>query len=425
MSCHRAIFLVMLLLVTAAMLLLGGCNPGDEIAAPVGLAPRKVSAEPATSLDQGLVDGNMAFGFRILQALLEKEEQHNNIFISPTSIFIALAMTVNGADGDTFREIMETLQLPEMDLDKFNGAFADLQSVLRNPDPEVELNVANSLWARQGISLNEQFLRRNQDYFAAAFDTLDFEKPGAASAINRWVEQQTRGKIKKIIEGPIDPRTFLFLINALYFNGAWSDEFDPQNTRKIPFNLPDGTGKDHPVMFREGVYHYFRGNDFEAIRLPYGKNRRVGMIVFLPAPDSSPAEFCRQIDPENWAEWQLSFREMEGEIGLPRFQFEYDIALKEILKKMGMESAFEPQRADFSKMITTALPGSYISEVKQKTYIDVDEKGTEAAAVTSVECRTTSVQVDRFSMIVDRPFFFTITDEKTGVILFMGAVSNP
>ncbi len=424
MSCHRAIFLVVLLLVTATMSLLGGCNPDDEIVAPVGLAPRKVSAEPSTSLDQRLVDGNMAFGFRILQALLEKGEHHNNIFISPTSISIALAMTANGADGDTFREIMETLQLPEMDLDEFNGAFADLQSVLRNSDPEGELNVANSLWARQGVSLNEQFLQRNQDYFAAAFDTLDFEKPGAASAINRWVEQQTRGKIKKIIERPIDPQTFLFLINALYFNGAWSNEFDPQNTREIPFTLPDGTGKDHPVMFREGVYHYFQGNDFEAIRLPYGKNRRVGMTVFLPAVGSSLAEFCRKIEPENWAEWQLSFKKMEGEIGLPRFQFEYDIALKEILKKMGMESAFEPQRADFSKMIT-ALPGPYISEVKHKTYIDVDEKGTEAAAVTSVECESTSVEVDRFNMIVDRPFFFTIIDEKTGVILFIGAVSNP
>lgn len=423
MPCRRAFFLALLLLVTAALPLLGGCNCDDENAAPVGLAPRKVSAEPAASLDQRLVDGNTAFGFMIWQVLLDKEE-HHNILISPASISTALAMTANGADGATFREIMETLRLPGMDLEELNAAFADLQSVLRNSDPEVELNVANSLWARQGVSLNEQFLQRNRDYYAAVFDTLDFEKPAAVSTINRWVEQQTGGKIKKIIEDPIDPLTFLFLINALYFNGAWSDEFDPQNTREIPFTLSDGTRKDHPVMFREGAYRYFQGNDFEAIRLPYGKNRRVGMTVFLPAADSSLVEFQRQLTPENWAGWQLSFSEMDGKVGLPRFQFEYEVSLKEILRTMGMECAFEPRRADFSRMIS-AMPGPYISEVKHKTYVDVDEKGTEAAAVTSVEFRCTSARPDRFSMIIDRPFFFAITDEKTGAILFLGSVNNP
>lgn len=419
MHFHRTVYLVLLLLVAAFLPLLTGCEAADQI----GLLPKEVSAEPADHVDQKLVDGNTKFGFNIFRALCEKDP-HENIFISPASISTALAMTANGADGDTFRAMLETLQLQDMELTGINRAFADLQSILRNPDPKVELAVANSLWSRQGVNFNEDFLQRNRDYFAAEINALDFNLPEAVPTINRWVEKQTRGKIKEIVEEPVDPRTFLFLINAIYFNGAWSDEFNPKMTREIPFELPGGTGKNHPVMFREGTYRYFQGEGFEAVSLPYGENRRVSMTVFLPAPENSLADFYRELTPENWAAWQLSFKEMEGEVGLPRFKFEYEVSLKEILKKLGMECAFDPQSADFSGM-HPAPPEIYISEVKHKTYVDVNEKGTEAAAVTSVECRATSVQLDRFSMIVDRPFFFAITDHKTGSILFMGTVNEP
>ncbi len=240
------------------------------------------------------------------------------------------------------------------------------------------------------------------------------------------MKKQTRGKITEIVEGPIDPLTVMFLINAIYFHGSWSDEFNPEMTREIPFELPDGKRKDHPVMFQEGRYRYFQGEGFEAVSLPYGENRRVSMDIFLPVRDSSLADFYGKLTPDNWAAWQLSFKEMEGEIGLPRFKFEYETSLKEILKKLGMGSAFDPKRADFSGM-RPVPPELYISEVKHKTYIDVNEKGTEAAAVTSVEMRVTSFQPEneRFSMVVDRAFFFTITDNKTGAILFMGSVNEP
>ena len=423
MHAHRKICLAFLLLAAPALMLSAGCGTGSDGGDPVSLIPNKVSAEPADHIDQRLVDGNTAFGLNIFLDLC-KDDPHKNIFISPAGISTALAMAANGASGETLQSMLDALHLQSMSLEEMNGAFAELQSILQNPDPKVELTAANSLWVRQGVDFKEDFLQRNGDYFAAEVRPLDFNDSGAAPAMSRWVEQQTRGKIKGVIQGPIDPLTVLFLINAIYFNGAWSDEFNPALTREIPFELPDGTGKKHPLMFREGSYHYFQGNNFEAVILPYGKNRRIGMTLFLPSPESSLADFYEDLTPETWAEWQLSFKEMRGEVGLPRFKFEYEASLNANLKKLGMESAFDPQRADFSGMRPTP-PELFISNVKHKTYVDVNEKGTEAAAVTSVEFKVTSAQLDSFSMVIDRPFFFAITDQKTGTILFMGQVIEP
>lgn len=419
----RCTALPVLLLAAAFLLLTAGCDTGPEAGDTSGFLPGKAFAGPADHVDERLVQGNTTFGFSIFRALCEKDP-HGNIFISPAGISMALAMTSNGAAGETLQEMLGTLRLQEMGLDEMNRAFANLKSILENPDPGVELVLANSIWARRDVDFNEDFLQRNRDHFTAEIGALDFDAPDAAPAINRWVEQQTRGKIDKIVDAPIDPLTVLFLINALYFNGAWSDEFDPELTREMPFRLPGGTEKNHPTMFREGRYAYFQGEGFEAVRIPYGENRRIVMTLFLPSPESSLMDFYRELTPGNWASWQLSFGEMPGEIGLPRFKFEYEVSLNELLRELGMERAFDPRRADFSGM-HPAPPEIYISGVKHKTYVDVSEKGTEAAAVTSVECVATSVQLDRFSMIVDRPFFFTINDEKTGTILFMGAVNEP
>lgn len=421
MHLRRMSIVAMLFLMAAIPLLLGGCNVMDQL----GFRSKEVFAEPADHVDERLVAGNTAFGFNIFRALCEKDPGEN-IFISPASISMALAMTANGASGETFEAMMEALQLQGMDLAGINRAFADLKTILQNPDPEVELAVANSLWSRLGLSFNEDFLQRNRDYFDAEIRELDFNLPESVQAINDWVKKQTRGKIAGIVEGPIDPLTVMFLINAIYFHGSWSNEFNPNMTREIPFELPEGKKKEHPVMLREGSYRYFRGKGFEAVSIPYGKNRRISMDVYLPARESSLEDFFEKLTPDNWAAWQLSFKEMEGEIGLPRFKFEYEQSLTEILKKLGMEDAFDPQRADFSGM-RSVPPELYISEVKHKTYIDVNEKGTEAAAVTSVEMRVTSFQPEneRFSMIADRPFFFTITDNKTGAILFLGSVNEP
>jgi serine protease inhibitor len=402
----------LLFALAASLPMMGGCsvfNPKAGLAAPV------------MELDGRLVEANNGFGFNLFHKLREKDEQEN-IFISPASVAAALAMTYNGAGGETRLAMSEALLLQGMSLEEINKAFADLKTILQNPDPKVQLAVANSLWARAGMAFNEDFLKRNRDYFGAKTTELDFNLPGAADEINGWVKEQTRGKIEKIVEPPIDPMTVLFLINAIYFKGDWSKPFDAKQTREIPFTLTGGTVKQHPVMFIEGDYRTLKTEQFQAVSLPYGKTGRVSMYIFLPNEDSSLAEFYGELNRENWNSWISAFTERNAEIGLPRFKFEYEASLNEALKALGMGEAFDAGAADFSGMRPAA--DLYISDVRHKTFVEVNEEGTEAAAVTSVEMTLTSMP-EMFTLVADRPFFFAIVDNQTGTILFMGSVLDP
>lgn len=407
------VIITLLFVLTASLPFMGGCSV---------FKPKETLAAPATELDGRLVDANNGFGFNLLQQLREKNPEEN-IFISPASVAMALAMTYNGADGETRRAMAEALLLQGMSLEEINKAFADLKTILQNPDPKVELAVANSLWAREGQAFNEDFLQRNRDYFGAKTAELNFSLPGAADEINGWVKEQTRGKIEKIVDPPIDPMTVLFLINAIYFKGDWSEPFDAKQTREIPFTLSDGTKKQHPLMFIDGDFRSLKTEQFEAVSLPYGNTGRVSMYLFLPAADSSLTNFYSELNRQNWDSWMNAFSEQQAEIGLPRFKFEYEATLNDALKALGMEEAFDPGAADFSGM-RPEPPNLYISDVKHKTFVEVNEEGTEAAAVTSVEVRLTSMP-EMFSLIIDRPFFFAIVDNQTGTILFMGSVSDP
>lgn len=406
------IFLGLLFMLTASLPFMGGCSV---------FKPKETLAAPVMELDGQLVEANNGFGFNLLHEL-RAEKPEENIFISPASVAMALAMTYNGAAGETRRVMAEALLLQGMSLQQVNKAFADLKTILQNPDPKVKLAVANSLWARDGMNFNEDFLKRNRDYFGAETTEIDFNLPGAADVINGWVKEQTRGKIDKIVEPPIDPMTVLFLINAIYFKGDWSEPFDAKQTREIPFTLNDGTVKQHPVMFKEGETQTLKTEQFQAVSLPYGKTGRVSMYIFLPNEDSSLTEFYGELNRENWDSWMNAFSERKAEIGLPRFKFEYAVSLNDALKALGMADAFDPKAADFSGIHPAA--DLYISDVKHKTFVEVNEEGTEAAAVTSVEMRLTAMP-EMFTLIADRPFFFAIADNQTGTILFMGSVLDP
>ncbi len=403
-------FLILILLIPVA-----GCNffkPAESLAAP------------AEELDTRLVKANNSLGFNIFHEL-QTTDDADNIFISPSSILTALAMTYNGAEGETRSAMEAALQLEGMSRNEVNEAFADLLTILQNPDPDVELDVANSLWSREDIKFNEDFIKRSREYFKAEIESLDFDDPGAANVINNWVKEQTRNTIEKIVEPPINPDTILFLINAIYFKGEWSEQFDPEQTREIPFTLPDGSITEHPVMMQKNDYRYLESDLFQAVNLPYGQNERISMYIFLPAEDVGLDGLYKELDAETWTEWTGSFTSREGEVGLPRFRFEYETSLNETLKVLGMENAFDENIADFSGMHPIP-PRLYISEVKHKSFIDVNEEGTEAAAVTSVEVEVTSApETEPFRIIVDRPFFFAIADSMTGSILFMGSVTDP
>ena len=362
-----------------------------------------------------VTSANTEFGFKLLHDLREREPG-GNIFISPLSISIALTMTYNGAAGETQRAMAKVLEIEGLDLDTVNLSNAALRESLENPDPKVEFSIANSIWSRQGIEFKPDFLARNREFFEAEIASLDFGSPQAAATINKWVDRNTNGKIEKIVDR-IDPQTLLFLINAIYFKGNWQDEFDKAMTRPGIFYLPNGNEKQVQMMRQEGVYPYFRGERFEATSLPYGDGR-MSMYIFLPNRDSNLNEFLGDLNAENWASWlsQFSPGREDSTMMLPRFKLEYEVKLNDALEALGMGIAFGGG-ADFSGM----GPNLFISEVRHKTFVEVNEEGTEATAVTSVGGATSAPPVFR----VDRPFFFAIYDNRTNAILFMGTVTEP
>jgi len=377
-----------------------------------------VAGDTLHSVDEEVISANTLFGFNLFSELV-REDAGKNVFISPLSISIALGMTYNGAAGKTQEAMAKALELKGMKLEDINPGYAGLMKDLKSSDPRVELLIANSLWARREVKFEPDFLKRNKEFYKARITTLDFADPGSPGVINKWVSENTKGEIKKIVE-QIDPQTVMFLINAIYFRGKWSCEFDKSRTKDDIFYLLDGTEKSVPMMSQSGRYQYYRGKGFQAVSLPYGDGR-MSMYIFLPDEGSSLSDFLAGLNRENWGKWLPLFHYMEGDIRLPRFKLEYEKSLNNALESLGMGIAFDPGKADFRGMSDTTL---YIQSVLHKAVVEVNEEGTVAAAVTSVMMGITSVP-ERFTFIVNRPFFFAIHDNQTNSLLFMGAVVKP
>ncbi|HEU5102766.1 MAG TPA: serpin family protein [Roseiflexaceae bacterium] len=373
--------------------------------------------------DSLLVSANLRFAFKLFAELTSSNDQ-TNVFISPASVALALAMAYNGARGETARAIAKTLELGAISADELNQANAALLESLRALDPQVTLAIANSLWAAQDVEFDQAFLRRNQQFYGAEIATLDLGAAGAAARINEWVRRNTNGKIEKIIDR-IDRSAIMFLLNAIYFKGAWAMQFDPRRTKDLPFTLADGRQKQHPLMAQKGKFDYYAGQGFQAISLPYGAGR-ASMYIFLPEQRSNLRAFQRELNHKSWDTWLGRFRRSEGTIVLPRFRLTYEVTLNDALKALGMAIAFDGRRADFSAMLTDHKPNANIDEVKHKAFVELNEEGTEAAAVTSIGMMRTSMAPQRsFSMVVDRPFFCAIRDGQTGALLFLGSIVDP
>lgn len=379
--------------------------------------PSPVPPMPAT-INPTLIAANTGFGFKLF-AQLRAQKPDENVLISPSSVAIALSMTYNGASSDTRQAIQQTLELQNMNLAEINAANRSLLQTWSNSDPAVQINVANSLWARSGTPFNSDFLQRNQEFFSAEVAELDFNHPAAIDRINRWVNDQTQGKITKIVE-QINPNDILFLINAIYFKGKWTKPFNPDETIDRPFQSGNGT-TTQPLMTQRGQFRYLETNQFQAVRLPYGEERWQ-MAIFLPQPESNLTRFTQSLNQTTWETWVNQFSSRPGTVQIPRFKIEFGTSLVESLKAIGMAVAFDNQQADFTEM--TSLP-AYIGDVQHKTLLEVNEAGTEAAAATSVAVAVrAALPLPPFQMTVDRPFFCAIWDEETGTILFVGAIEE-
>jgi len=377
------------------------------------------SFEIQSVTDSGLVSANTKFGLNLYSKLLEQDKD-KNIFISPLSVSIALSMAFNGADGSTKEDMQKTLQYNNLTLDDVNKGNNILDRQIQTISSGVTVNIANSLWGKKDFKFPTTFVDDTSKYYGANLKLLDFTASDSLTKINNWVSDSTNKKIDKILD-KLDPETLLVLINAIYFKGTWTDKFDKASTKDETFTLSNAKQKTVPMMQRYGEYKYLEetGN-FQAIRLPYGQKEEVSMYVFLPAVESNLNNFYKNLTPENWDKWISNFSTANGNIKIPKFKTEYDTSLNDSLKALGMSSAFDSS-ANFTK-----LGGAFISEVKHKSYVNVDEEGTEAAAVTAVVMvGTAMLQTKEFNMTVDRPFMFAIVDEKTKSILFMGSILDP
>lgn len=416
---HREFFAVSICLTVLGIGGVLGTNQPEGLAVPMR-KPSFIAQASQQVTNAQLIAANTRLSFKLFSEIL-KQQPEQNIFISPASVAIALAMTYNGAKGETQQAIAHTLELQGMSLEEVNQAYATLRATLTNPDPKVQLSIANSLWGRQDEPFHPEFLQKNQNFYGAQVTSLDFSNPTASNIINNWVKQSTNGKINKIVDSnEFSPDTILVLLNAIYFKGFWARAFDKTSTKELPFTLLNGTQKSHPIMFQESEYWYYENELFQAVSLPYGQGR-LSLYIFLPHKNVSLNAFYQKLNAENWEQWINEFSPEQVLLGLPRFKLDYELELNNALKSLGMAIAFDPNRADFAGI--TSRP-AFISKVKHNTFFEVNEEGSEAAAAASVQVNTRSTR-QASQMTVDRPFFCAIFDNQTKSILFLGSILEP
>lgn len=365
-----------------------------------------------------LITADNTFGLDLYTRLSATAKPGTNLMISPLSVSQALSMTLNGAAGDTKVAMEEALRVSGYDLAELNELNKALVTALVAHDPQVVISVANSIWYRQEYTVKSDFVSRNQTWYNAEIRPVDFSDSGCKDLINNWVSDKTSKKITEIID-QINPESFMFLINAIYFKGAWKDEFDKKKTSRQPFYLEDKSEVQVDMMHQKMDINAFDNEIFTSVELPYGKgNWR--MFLFLPSDGKSVSDVEKQLTSENWQSWLPKYDTLrEVNYSMPRFTFAYEQSLKNALSAMGMEIAFT-DKADLSGILPEG--GLLITDVKHKTFIEVNEEGTEAAAVTSVEVGVTSI--GNF-ISFNKPFLFAIAEKTTGSILFIGRLMKP
>ncbi|MBE9467222.1 MAG: serpin family protein [Bacteroidetes bacterium] len=369
--------------------------------------------------EQSLVNSSNKFGFDLFIETNKSEEQSKNIFVSPLSVSFALAMTYNGADNETKTAMENALRLNGLTADEINSSFKNIMNSFIGLDPKVTLDIANSIWYRENFLVEQNFIDINKNYYNAEVNALDFASPQALDIINNWVATNTNNKIKTIID-KLSEQTVMILINAIYFKGNWKYKFEKADTDTKPFYMADGTTKNVLMMQQEGDFNCMSNELFKAIELPYG-DEKFSMLIMLPNQDKTTNDIINELSDNNWNDWLNSFEKTKSlNVIIPKFKYKYDKELNNILKIMGMEIAFSAG-ANFSKI--NPLESLFISKVIHKTYVDVNEEGTEAAAVTAVVMDNCIGPANMFN--ANKPFVFAIKEKSTNSIIFIGRLANP
>jgi len=377
-----------------------------------------VDAKPIT-LRAGLekrVSQDNEFAIDLLKKTITASGE-TNVFVSPLSVSIALGMAWNGANGTTKSEMETALKMSGMTTADINDYYKIMQSTLPTIDPTTKLSIANSMWYRTGFVVKPDFLKVNSDYFNSYIKELDFTKAWAVDTINNWCAKKTNSLIPTIID-QIPSDAVMYLMNAVYFKGIWRKQFEKKNTSVLKFTNEAGIQGDVNMMYQKDTFGYAETETAQYLDLPYG-NKAFSMTVILPAANKTTADVLNALITDIWSSTLSSLYEREVMVYLPRFKVSNKFKLNDELQNMGMKLAFT-DFADFTNL--TSIPVQ-ISEVIHKTYVTVDEEGTEAAAVTSIGIINTSMPVIPVFR-VDKPFLFVIREKSTGVILFIGKVGN-
>ncbi len=405
------LLLVGLVLAGCGGVLPGAGGPGGPGGASDPARPEKVDPNLAGAADR--------FGIRLLQEV-HRERGAGNLFLSPASAQIILSLAANGARGETREEMLEAMGYGDMDLGAVNRAIADLRGILAHPGAGVELTAANAVWHQKGMTVAPAFREVAVQQYGAQVRETTFGEPASAEAINRWVSDQTRGRISQLVEGT-RPDDVMWLVNVLYFKGAWQKPFDPARTYDRPFHLPDGGTAEVPFMHQTAVFGYLAEDGLVGVRLPYGEG---GLALYAFMPDEWEG-FVEGLTPERYAGWVERMGRQEIRLAFPKIRLTDRAELADPLAAMGMERAFTPGRADLGGLFEGSRE-LFISRVIQKTFLEINEEGTEAAAATGVAVTVTSAPAGQPpEVVLDKPFLLAIRDDRTGVTLFLGAIADP
>ncbi|AYQ14881.1 serpin family protein [Bacillus paralicheniformis] len=389
------------MVIWTGLLLLAGCGVHKEADPP--------PVRSAQKTDASLSEAEQRFALALFQDMIKEEGSRKNIFLSPYSIHQALVMTANGAAGDSRKELLGTLNLNQTDMTSINRMS---QSVNRSLEtlPHGEFSSANSIWSKR--ELKESF----QDAIKGLGDAYQLHD---AEEINGWVKKKTKDRIDQIVD-KVSSNTIAYIINAVYFRESWKHPFDPHMTAEQPFYSADGSAKKHPMMTQTNRFPYLENKHFQAVKLPF-QDEGLSLAVFLPKKAANLEQLLAGMTYDQWRALHKGWTMKQVELKLPRFSFQTDYMLNEPLKRLGMKTVFSS--ADFSNMFA-GEGAAQIDKVRHKTFIKVDEAGTEASAATAVEI-IESAPVPEVTMTADHPFYFAIVDETSGMNLFVGSVAEP
>ncbi len=412
---------ILLLIIAATILMASSCE-GKESEIDLENLPKPKNIELRSSeIEMVKSDQSFAFNFFANVYAEESEDGDNSFMVSPLSLSMALAMTMNGAEGDTKSVIKESLKQNEFSEDDINSYYKKLREALLSTDPSTKLSIANSIWTNKVVAIKNDFISRNREYFNSSVEAVDFGDVKTKDKINNWASVNTNGLIENVIESTnIDD--LMYLLNAIYFKGIWISEFSKNKTEKKMFTHEDGSTVNVDMMNQTSKFKYKNDDLLQIVELPYG-NGAFSMMVLLPQEDKKIGDVIDALNSSDyWVELESGLRVNEVELSLPKFKTEYSKKLNEVLKKMGMGLAFTDD-ADFSGMSDISAKLSF---VKQDTYIAVDEVGTEAAAVTTVGVVMTSMLIEPQKVIfnANHPFVYLIKENSTGSILFIGTVKS-